>query len=435
MTFGKFNVDYEQRIYNPERMRKYRLDRAHAALKKYGLGAMIVYDYDNWRYLGYHTWHNYNRRRPGRYLLLIRDEGYPYLWKHDENRGEYQLEPWLRDKMVLNMGVSVQMGLSLDDAWSEEQYRKQAEEIKRYLNKHKVADLPVGIDCHFGLRTVTSLQKAGINLVDGNPAMAEARMIKNEDEIECLRTAGSIVESAFWEVAKALKPGLTEWQMCGVAAKACYDQGAEELEGPSFMARSGPQYGHYQTGTGTDRVIRPGELFVMDINGVSFQGYRTCFYRTFCVGDKPTEAQKEIYQAALDSQLAMENAIKPGLTNRQVTEALMKKGKGRWYDGPTYPKPGIYYQGGLGGHELGLASGDCGPGFGGPLDRPEANLRLEKGRVFAVEVGCMRCEEGGKWTYDGAKVENVGYVTDTGFEVFYRFPYKDLITVGLPGEY
>ena len=46
MTYGNFNVDYEQRAYNPERMRKERLERAHAALNKYGLGAMIVYNYD-----------------------------------------------------------------------------------------------------------------------------------------------------------------------------------------------------------------------------------------------------------------------------------------------------------------------------------------------------------------------------------------------------
>lgn len=47
----------------------------------------------------------------------------------------------------------------------------------------------------------------------------------------------------------------------------------------------------------TDRRVRPGDLVVLDINSVSLQGYRTCFYRTYCVGDKSTEFQKEVYLA------------------------------------------------------------------------------------------------------------------------------------------
>ena len=54
MTFGNFAVDYEHRPYNPERMRKERLARAHAALHQFGFGSMIVYNYDTHRYLGYY---------------------------------------------------------------------------------------------------------------------------------------------------------------------------------------------------------------------------------------------------------------------------------------------------------------------------------------------------------------------------------------------
>ena len=53
---------------------------------------------------------------------------------------------------------------------------------------------------------------------------------------------------------------------------------------------------------------------------------------------------------------------------------------------------------------------------------------------FAVEVGCFTWD-GKKWAKDGAKIEHCGRVTDTGFEVFYRFPMKDLIACGLPGVY
>lgn len=54
--------------------------------------------------------------------------------------------------------------------------------------------------------------------------------------------------------------------------------------------------------------------------------------------------------------------------------------------------------------------------------------------TFAVECGCFTWL-GDKWAKDGVKIENVGAVTDKGFEIFYRAPYKELITCGLPGEY
>src|SRR4030042_5565921 len=117
MTFGKYTVDYEQRIYNPERMRKYRLDRAQAMLKKYGLGAMVVYDFDNFRYLGYHTWHNYMRRRPRRYILLVRDNGFPYCPHSEPGSGEYEHQPWIRDKMILKKMTAIEANLTFDIAW------------------------------------------------------------------------------------------------------------------------------------------------------------------------------------------------------------------------------------------------------------------------------------------------------------------------------
>ncbi|MFH0897488.1 MAG: M24 family metallopeptidase [Candidatus Bathyarchaeota archaeon] len=181
----------------------------------------------------------------------------------------------------------------------------------------------------------------------------------------------------------------------------------------------------------SDRVIRPGEMFIIDINGVSFQGYRTCYYRTHCVGDKPTEKQREIYKACLEYQLTMENSIKPNITNHDYAKAVIKKNP-KW-PGPGWPKVGRYWT--PTNHELGLCSDDPGPGLNATpvgLERPK--FTIEKGMVFAVEVGCWDWD-GKKWAYDGVKLENSGVATDTGFEVFGRFPIKDLITCGLPGVY
>jgi hypothetical protein len=66
-------------------------------------------------------------------------------------------------------------------------------------------------------------------------------------------------------------------------------------------------------------------MCILDINGVSFNGYRTCFYRTYCVGDKPTEFQKEVYHVAYEALMALTESFKPGITTVDVQQSWLKK--------------------------------------------------------------------------------------------------------------
>lgn len=102
MQYGPYTVDYEYRPYNPERMRNERVAKAQAALKKHGLGAMILYDYDYHRYVGYYSFHQYARRRLGTFVLLIQGEGLPYVpVDHLHGQWEAPRMPWFEGKMVL----------------------------------------------------------------------------------------------------------------------------------------------------------------------------------------------------------------------------------------------------------------------------------------------------------------------------------------------
>ncbi|MFC1984358.1 M24 family metallopeptidase, partial [Chloroflexota bacterium] len=393
--------------------------------------------YDSHRYLGYYSLHQYARRRPGTFLLLIKDAGYPYTpIDRFSPTQEEELMPWFKDRMKLttsNQGTIFQ-GYPHKPEYMTGEWDKTAAEIKSPLEEHGVANMPCGVDMP-NVLMVDACRKADINIVDGNHVMADARMVKTEDEIECMRMAGVITESAHWEVYKALRPGVTEWEMTGVAANACFKLGAEDMEGPSYVVCSGNRSGHSVPAMPTDRIIRPGDMFIIDINGISFQGYRTCFFRTCVVGDKPTEFQKETYQDCYDCQMAMTNSIKPGLTNKEVTENFIALGKapGKWGAMPTWPEPGRYYMT-MGGHQIGLCSGDPGPSWSYRMVPNSPPLTLEKNMCFAVEVGVYTWD-GKNWANDGVKLEHCGRVTDDGFEVFYRFPIKDLIAVGLPGEY
>ncbi|MFH0897489.1 MAG: hypothetical protein V1850_05540 [Candidatus Bathyarchaeota archaeon] len=192
---------------------------------------MIFYGYDSWRYLGYYSRHNYARRRPGSFIVLIKDAGYPFgpADRHAPT-GEIELMPWFEGHLIMKNQTGFRAS-SLDKEFTSKEWAKTGTEVKGLLKEHKVLDEPCGIDLP-SFNMVDACQKAGVKIVDGWDAIAEARMIKSEDEIECCRVANSMAESAHWEVCKALRQGVTEWQMAGVEAKALYDQGAEELEGP-----------------------------------------------------------------------------------------------------------------------------------------------------------------------------------------------------------
>ena len=117
MQYGPYAVDYEYRPYNPERMRNERVAKAQASIKKHGLGALMAFDYDYQRYLGYYSFHQYNRRRLGHFALLI--EGakasrtlrriiFSGTW--DESR-----MPWFKGKMVLETAKTFAIQQALPD--------------------------------------------------------------------------------------------------------------------------------------------------------------------------------------------------------------------------------------------------------------------------------------------------------------------------------
>jgi len=440
MQHGNFTVDYEYRPYNPERMRNERVARAQASLKKHGLGALIAFDFDYQRYLGYYSFHQYERRRLGRFVLLVEGQGFPYVAEaHYGDSWDKVRIPWLKDKMILKTpkAFQLQLGVPSHPDFIPGEMAAIAAEVKGLLQDHGKADMPVGIDIS-NYPLIKAFEKAGVKICDGLPAMTEAIQVKTEDEIHCLKVAGAIADCAHWEVARALRPGLTELQIAGIAANAVYKLGAEELEGPSFVVCTGERSGYGVPNMPTDRVVRPGDFVVLDINGVSFNGYRTCYYRTYLVGDKPTQFQKEVYKASRDGLLAMTEIMRPGITTEDFQREWLKMGDfpGGWGREPEWPEPGRYYFGSVV-HSIGLRSGDGGPnvaatarigGYGMPP------VKIEKNMCFATEVGVFTWL-GNKWAKDGVKIEHCGVVTDDGYESFYKAPKHDLIVCGLPGEY
>src|SRR3974377_2371437 len=104
-----------------------------------------------------------------------------------------------------------------------------AKKIRVELEMRGLHKEPVGIDI-IELPVLFALQKEGIQVVDGQALMWEGRVNKTQDEITLLNTSAMMVDAAYDELYRAMKPGMSENQAVGLVSKVLYDLGSEYVE-------------------------------------------------------------------------------------------------------------------------------------------------------------------------------------------------------------
>lgn len=426
-TTGTNGVDWEARV-DFDRLRTARLARLRAELERSELGAVLAFDFSNIRYMTSTHIGTWAMDKLIRFSLLTRQSD-PISWDFGSAAKHHKLyNPWLdvtttemdadphaphegalrpRLESGARAGISTLRGAFHPDA---EIADGVAAKIKRELEKFGVADQPLGVDV-IELPILFALQKAGITVVDGQQLFMEARRIKTNDEIRLLTQAASMVDAAYEELYRFLRPGVRENEAVGLVAKTLYDLGSEYVEGVNAISgeRCSPHPHVF-----SDRLIRPGDPAFFDILH-SYNGYRTCYYRTFAVGSA-SNAQRDAYKRAreyMDWAIAL---VKPGATTADIVNV--------W---PTAQEFGfsdeeaafaLQY-----GHGVGLSIWEK-PIFSRlvSLDHPEV---LEEGMVFALETYWPSADGWG-----AARIEEEVVVTADGCEVITKFPAEDLIIAG-----
>lgn len=160
----------------------------------------------------------------------------------------------------------------------------------------------------------------------------------------------------------------------------------------------------------TDRLIRPGDQAFFDIIH-SFNGYRTCYYRTFGVG-WATPAQLDAYQQAREWMDAALDAIRPGVSSDVVARTL-PRAHDFGFDSELAAFGLQFAHGlGLGLHERPIISRL------NSLDHP---VELQAGMVFAMETYCPAAD-----SFSAARIEEEVVVTDYGTEILTKFPALEL---------
>ena len=403
-TFGLMAVDWEERV-NIERLRQERLARIKAALKKSELGTLLCFDMNNIRYITATHIGTWAMDKLVRFSLLPQDDE-PILWDFGSAARHHQIYcPWLGERS--RAGISTLRGATNPGSGLAEDVAKK---IKFELEKRKLLNEPVGVDV-IELPVLFALQAQGIKVVDGQQLMHEARKIKTQDEITLLNSATMMVDAAYDELYRFMKPGVKENECVGVVSKVLYDLGSEHVEGVNAISgeRCSPHPHVY-----TDRVLRPGDPAFFDILH-SYNGYRTCYYRTFAVGSA-SPAMVDAYKRSRDYMDAAISIVKPGITTADVVKLWPKAEEfGFANEEAAFA---LQY-----GHGVGLSIWEK-PIFSRlvSLDHPEI---IEEGMVFALET-YWPASDG----WSAARLEEEVVVTKDGCEVITRFPSEKLLVAG-----
>ena len=229
-------------------------------------------------------------------------------------------------------------------------------------------------------------------------AVAQLRLVKDADEIRRMRAAIDLTAESQVDVMRALKAGMTEYQVEALIESGFRSRGAERLGFPSIIG-SGPNSTtlHYDKNR---RTIAAGDLVVMDVGG-EYGYYSADVTRTVPVDGKFTPRQREIYDLVLATQQVGIDSVRPGMTVgrlNQITREYMKAHSGTLCGSTTCD---TYYIHGLS-HWLGMDVHDVG----------DYTTPFAPGMVLTVEPGIYIPDE-----QLGVRIEDDVLVTATGHDL------------------
>ena len=409
-AFGVLSTDWREGI-NWQEVREWRLKRARETMKRNGLGAMLLMYDENIRYVTSTMTPGWNQLKPGlRYAVLTAGKE-PILYEQgDIGYHIREHSPWIPKE---NVRYSYAWIKGAAGPASTAQVAKFSDALMNDLEDAGVTDQPVGVD-FMDLNMIRAFEERGINWVDGMTPMMEARSIKSPNEIKAMRMVGSICDVTHYQLSQWLKPGVTENEVTAFAMQYLYNiPGMENVE--DVIVSSGPNAWPNWRNHG-DRIIRPGDIVIIDLAALTWNGFKSCVYRTYCVGGKPTAEHQEYYDLASKWLWDSIDATKPGVTTADIA-SKWPSAKEIWgYEEEDEAAANLW------GHGLGLAQYDQ-PVISRiwSLDHPQ---EIQPGMVFALET------QHGKLHEFGVRLEEMLVVNETGIEMLSTFKSHEIICTG-----
>ncbi len=224
-------------------------------------------------------------------------------------------------------------------------------------------------------------------IVRADDIMVTLRRIKSDNEIACLREAARITQIATDEVIKALKPGMTELQLVGIAQKTIYENGAE-YEGLPMYCFSERSTKH-AISRSSYREIQKGDIVQLNLSA-KICGYSPSIGIPVCCG-KLSPEKRDLVEFGLQAHMWTEKYLKAGVLASDVAKDFIKffEENGRkqnYFYGPC--------------HGLGLIEVEA------PWMETISDYELQKNMTFQIDTFVMGETFGLRWEKPIAITEN-----------------------------
>jgi len=389
---------------NLEAMRRYRLDRIVAQLRKRDYAGLLCFDPLNIRYItdssNMQVWVTHNPSR----ACFVSADGYVVLW--DYARCEHLTEH-------LPLIGEIRTGAAFYYMFHAERVGEQAArfagEIDSLMRTHGGSNRRLAID-RIEPEGLMALHRLGIETTPGQEVTELARAIKGPDDVRALKCAVHSCEVAMGLMQEALVPGMTENDLWAILHAENIRHGGEWIE--TRLLSSGPRTNPWFQ-EASHRVTEAGDMLAFDTDMIGPYGYCADVSRSWTVGHlPPTPAQRDLYMHALEQIEHNASLLRDGVSFREL-DALSWRIPER-FQAQNY---GVIL------HGVGLADESpwiaTHPTFPGSLS-DRADLALAAGMVVSVESYCG--EVGGA---EGVKLEAQYVVTETGAERLDHLPWED----------
>jgi Xaa-Pro aminopeptidase len=397
-----FAVDWTKRI-DFDLLRKERTKSLNEHIKKQGLDALLCFKAENIRYMtGYRPlwWPiSFLTRNAG--IMAVDKEPllFPTSGCYERCRDSMY---WMKKENIRPLATMEDPGIV--DVEIRKKFIPAFEELG-------IVEGKIGID-HVAMLTLLKLQEAfpKAQFVNGDHCVMDAQVVKNSEEIKCMRVASQLASVAMDRAMKKIDVGVRECEILAEAMHSLYSNGMEVPQ-CSLIVTSGDGTAPLRR-FASDRRINWGELVFMDLGGC-FNGYFSDFTRTVIFG-KPNEQQKKIYKAVYEMMKEIHRTMKPGNTNAGVNNAARQVVIDHGFKGHDYL--------GLLGHSIGVT------GLTYPIVGEVAAIGSEKevvlkpGMIFSMEPGIFIPGTPGG---GGVRIEDTILITEDGNEVLTKTPYDE----------
>lgn len=325
------------------------------------------------------------------------------------------LELWSGERLGVK---EAKKSFLVDEVYDSSEFKKR---FKEFIKDKK------NIFCELGskkreVKKVLKLTKDFKTKHDITPLIQKMRLFKSAAEIALIRESIAITAKAHHRAMSVNKKDRFEYELQAeieheFKINAAYSDAYTSIVACGNSANTL----HYIK---NDKPLVDGELILIDA-GCEHNYYASDITRTIPVNKKFTEAQKELYNLVLDTQLKIIGMIKPFVKRSHLQESaemMLTKGmvelgilKGSYKKLVKLQKHKRYYPHGIG-HWMGIDVHDPAP----YRDKKDKEIPLQKGMVLTIEPGIYIDKDDKsvplKYRGIGIRIEDDILVTKDGHE-------------------